>query len=140
MNIRVYSFVAATILLCGCKTAATGEDLSLARMLAGQSAKQGSELAKAVAEADAHPLGSQKNPVPVSMPVGERAYLGSLRCMQGSTPAFDRQGSGGAGPFGNIVDFYRVTCPGAEPLTVVMDMYHKDHVDTRAVPGFTLAP
>ena len=88
---------------------------------------------------DKHPLGSERNPVKVEMPQGERAYLDRLRCPDGSAPAYERQGSGGPAPDGDIVDFYAVTCPGAEPVTVVMDMYHRDRED-RPVPGFTIVP
>jgi len=84
-------------------------------------------------------LGSERNPVKVQMPQGERAYLDRLRCPDGSPPAYERQGSGGGASDGHIVDFYTVTCPGAEPVTVVMDMYHSDRED-RPVPGFTIVP
>ena len=95
--------------------------------------------ASAAAGKDKHPLGSERNPVKVEMPQGERAYLDRLRCPDGSAPAYERQGSGGPAPDGDIVDFYAVTCPGAEPVTVVMDMYHRDRED-RPVPGFTIVP
>lgn len=88
---------------------------------------------------DEHPLGSERNPVKVKMPQGERAYLDRLRCPDGSAPAYERRGSGGPARDGDIIDFYTVTCPGAEPVTVVMDMYHRDRED-RPVPGFTIVP
>jgi hypothetical protein len=88
---------------------------------------------------DKAPLGSEKNPVKVQMPQGERAYLDRLRCPDGSAPAYQRQGSGGPARDGDIIDYYTVTCAGAEPVTVVMDMYHSDRED-RPVPGFTIVP
>ena len=88
---------------------------------------------------DKHPLGSERNPVKVRMPPGERAYLDRLRCPDGSTPTYERQGSGGPARDGDIVDYYAVQCPGAEPVTVIMDMYHSDREDD-PVPGFTIVP
>src|SRR5690606_18827437 len=111
---------------------------SIARMLTGDSGLQGAALEKATAKANRHPLGSMENPVRVAMPQGERAYLARLRCPDGAAPRFERQGSGGDSPYGNIVDYYAVECAGAEPVTVIMDMYHRGHVETRAVPGFTI--
>jgi hypothetical protein len=96
------------------------------------------QLAAAVAEADKHPLGAKENPVRVSMPPGERRYLGNLRCPTGEAPGFSRLGSTGKGPFGNILDVYTVKCPAAEPVNVYMDMYHGDP-ERRPVPGFTIA-
>lgn len=116
-------------------------DDSLARMLRGESAMQGKELAKKIAEAEAFPLGSKENPVRVLMPVGERAYLARLRCSDGAVPEFRREGSFGDGPYGNILDRYALTCGGGEPksVQVYMDMYHVGHMEDRAVPGFTMA-
>jgi hypothetical protein len=96
-------------------------------------------LASPVAGKDEHQLGSERNPVKVRMPDGERAYLDRLRCPDGSPPAYERQGSGGPARDGDIVDYYAVTCPGAEPVTVIMDMYHSNREDD-PVPGFTIVP
>ena len=139
MSIRVLPMAVLAVALGGCATA-SGGDADLERMLAGQSAVHGARLDAAVAEAGRHPLGSMKNPVRVEMPAGERAYLARLRCADGAAPRYERRGSGGLGPYRNIVDFYEVTCAGAEPVEVVMDMYHAGHVEDRAVPGFTIAP
>jgi hypothetical protein len=97
------------------------------------------ELAKAVAEAEKHPLGSLKNPVRENMPKGQRAYLARLRCADGQAPAAQRRGNVGVGVFGFTVDLYDVTCPGKPPVEVHMDMYH-DGPENRPVPGFTIAP
>ncbi|WPZ03843.1 hypothetical protein T8S45_13590 [Blastomonas marina] len=85
----------------------------------------------------AETLGSETNPVRVQGPKGERAYLDRLRCADGSAPAYERRGSGSARGDGHIVDFYDVTCPGAEPVTIIMDMYHSGS-EARPVPGFTI--
>ena len=141
--IRVLSMAALALALGG-GAAASAQDqdvaAALGRMMAGRSAVEGAELDAALAKAKQHPLGSMDNPVRAAMPVGERAYLARLRCADGTAPAYERQGSGAAGPYGNIVDFYEVRCPGAAPARVVMDMYHAGYVEDRAVPGFTIAP
>jgi hypothetical protein len=103
----------------------------------GSPGLEGKALKKAIAAAEKSPLGSALNPVRVSLPAGERYYLGRLRCMDGAAPAFDRSGSVGEGPYGYILDLYAVTCPGKAPVQVYMDMYH-DQSEARPVPGFTV--
>ena len=98
----------------------------------------GKALEAAIAEAERFPLGSKENPVRENGPAGQRAYLARLRCADGTAPKFARAGNVGDGPFGYIVDLYRVTCAGAPPVDVHMDMYH-DGPETRPVPGFTIA-
>ncbi len=98
----------------------------------------GKKLEEIIAKAERHPLGSKKNPIRENMPQGEIAYLSRLRCADGKAPAFSRQGNVGQGPYGSIVDLYIVTCKGAKPVEVYMDMYH-DGPETRPVPGFTIA-
>ncbi|HEX8261704.1 MAG TPA: hypothetical protein VF547_02400 [Allosphingosinicella sp.] len=97
----------------------------------------GKKLAKAIAKAERSPLGSKANPVRENMPTGELAYLARLRCPDGSKPAAERQGNVGMGVYRNIVDLYRVTCAGAAPVEIYMDMYH-DGPELRPVPGFTI--
>lgn len=92
----------------------------------------------ASAEKTSGPLGSEKNPVRCEAPRGERAYLSRLRCSDGKPPVFSRAGSFGVGPYGNILDVYRVKCEDAEEARVFMDMYHQGHVEKEAVPGFTI--
>jgi hypothetical protein len=111
------------------------EMLDLMRAL-GAGGLTGAALDKAIVEADKSPLGSQANPVRVNMPPGERAYLSRLRCADDKAPAFERGGSTGVGPFGNIVDVYRVTCNDAPSVDIYLDMYFADN-ETRVVPGFT---
>jgi hypothetical protein len=83
-------------------------------------------------------LGTKTNPVRCEDPKGERQYLSRLRCSDGKCPEYSRIGSFGFGPYGNILDGYRVKCEGSEEVTVFMDMYHKGHVEKEAVPGFTI--
>jgi hypothetical protein len=98
------------------------------------------EMQQAITAAGAFPLGSRKNPVRVNMPAGERGYLARLRCSDGRTPEFDRTGSVGTGPFGNILDLYAVRCTGGTPAKsdVYMDMYFGDYVESQPVGGFTI--
>jgi hypothetical protein len=103
----------------------------------GSPGLEGAALQKAIADADKSPLGSEKNPIRVNLPAGERYYLGRLRCLDKATPAFNRSGSVGIGPYGYILDLYAVTCPGKAPVQVYMDMYH-DQPEARPVPGFTV--
>ena len=98
----------------------------------------GKKLAKAIAKAERSPLGSKANPVRENMPQGQLAYLRRLRCPDGTAPAAARRGNVGPGVYRNIVDLYDVTCPGAPPVEVYMDMYH-DGPELRPVPGFTMA-
>lgn len=101
---------------------------------------RGARLDAAIRKASAHPLGSKDNPVRVSMPLGQHAYLRRLRCSDGKAPRFERIGNFGPGVFGSIIDGYQVVCGGgAEPAEslIYMDMYHPDHDETAAPPGFT---
>ena len=142
MVLKRWPVTALALVLAGCATASNDDDdidAALALMMAGQSAVQGQDLDAALAEAARHPLGSEKNPVRAAMPAGQRAYLARLRCADGSAPRYERGGSLGLGPYGNIVDGYNVTCEGADPLWVVMDMYHAGYVEDRPLPGFTIA-
>lgn len=105
----------------------------------GMKTMSGKKLEKAIAKAERNPLGSKANPVRENMPTGQLAYLGRLRCPDGAKPAYTRDGNVGLGVYKNIVDAYSVTCPGAAPVKVYMDMYH-DGPENRPVPGFTIVP
>lgn len=120
--------------------ARTTEQDSLARMMAGGPMLDPPELAQAIAKASAFPLGSRDNPVRAERPEGQRAYLGSLRCADGRAPVFERAGNVGPGIYRSIVDSYMVDCGTAAPgrVEVQMDMYHPGHVETGALPGFTI--
>lgn len=97
------------------------------------------ELRALVAAADAHPLGTIENPVRVGGPQGERAYLARLRCPDGAAPRIGARREAGVGAFGSVVAAYELSCSGAEGR-ILFDMYHEEHVETRAPAGFTLAP
>ena len=126
-------------MLLGAQPVLAGDDDVLARMLRGESAMQGKELERAIAAAEASPLGSKANPVRVTSPQGQHRYLARLRCSDGKAPEFQRRGNVGPGPFGNIVDLYDVRCISGRPATseVYMDMYHGGFIEARPVPGFT---
>jgi hypothetical protein len=97
------------------------------------------EMRALVAAADAHPLGTRENPVRVGGPDGERAYLARLRCPDGAAPRIGARREAGTGAFGSVVAAYQVICGDAD-TPIVFDMYHEEHVETRAPAGFTLAP
>jgi hypothetical protein len=97
------------------------------------------ELRALVAAADAHPLGTIENPIRVGGPQGERAYLARLRCPDGAAPRIGARREAGIGAFGSIVAAYELSCAGADGR-LLFDMYHEEHVETRAPAGFTLAP
>lgn len=110
-------------------------------MLSGQSQMQGAQLEKAIEKAGKYPLGSFKNPVRASAPEGQRAYLQRLRCATGDAPQFERIGNFGPGIYDNIIDGYKVICPGDDTkYEVIMDMYHDGYVENRPVDGFTIVP
>jgi hypothetical protein len=96
------------------------------------------EMRRMIAAAEAHPLGTVQNPVRVAGPEGERAYLGRLRCANGSNAAIGPRSNAGVGAFGSMVAAYDVTC-GGERHRVVFDMYQEENVETRAPAGFSLA-
>ena len=97
------------------------------------------ELALAAAAASAHPLGTRENPIRVGGPEGARAYIARLRCADGSEPKVGERGSAGVGAFGSIVDLYPLDC-GAARTGLVMDIYHAEHEEDRAPPGFRIEP
>jgi hypothetical protein len=134
----------AAVLALGCAAAPAvaqhrpNEGRDMMRSL-GMHGLEGKKLEKAIAKAEANPLGSKANPVRENMPQGEYAYLHRLRCADGQAPAVARSGNVGTGIYGNIVDLFQVTCAGAKPVEVYMDMYH-DGPELRPIPGFTIAP
>lgn len=131
--------VAAAMLAVG-PAEAKPEVNAMARMMAslGGGGKTGGKLEKAIAKAAAHPLGSEKNPVRANMVQGQHDYLSRLRCGDGQAPSFQRAGNIGLGVYGYIVDKYLVSCARAEPVSVIIDMYHV-HTEQQPVPGFTMA-
>jgi hypothetical protein len=97
-------------------------------------------LARAVAEASVHPLGSLSNPVRVGGPEGARAYLARLRCSDNSAPQVGPRSDGGVGAYGSVVSRYTLDCGrGAPPPgEIMLDIYHQEHVETRAPAGFAI--
>ena len=100
------------------------------------------ELERQVAEAARHPLGTNANPVRVGGPEGERAYIARLRCSDGTLPKIGTRSSAGVGAFGTITDVYPLDCGAAGPgkFSLVMDMYHEEHRESRAPAGFSITP
>jgi hypothetical protein len=107
-----------------------------AEMRAGSPEQEIEQLAAAAA---AHPLGTAENPVRVGGPEGEHAYLGHLRCPDGSQPRVGARSEAGTGAYGSVVGAYEVSCGGAT-ARIVFDMYHEEHVETRAPAGFSYVP
>ena len=97
------------------------------------------EMRALIAAADAHPLGTVENPVRVGGPVGEHAYLGRLRCADGATPRIGARREAGVGAFGSVVAAYELSC-GTTAARIVFDMYHEEHVESRAPAGFSILP
>jgi hypothetical protein len=120
--------------------AQVSDEQMLQRMLSGGPLMDEADLAKAVQKAAAQPLGSRANPVRTHGPRGQHAYLNRLRCSDGAPPRWSRSGNLGPGPYTSIIDNYVVDCGAAAPgkVQVAMDMYHPDHVEQQAVPGFTM--
>lgn len=97
------------------------------------------EIDALAAAAAAHPLGTAENPVRVGGPEGEHAYLGHLRCADGSQPRIGARSEAGVGAYGSLVGAYEASCGGVA-ARIVFDMYHAEHVETRAPAGFRYAP
>lgn len=95
-----------------------------------------------IAAAATHPLGSLANPVRVGGPEGERAYLARLRCGDGSRPKLGARSDGGIGAFGSVVSLYPLDCGAAAPgrTSLMLDIYHEEHRENRAPPGFAIDP
>lgn len=97
-------------------------------------------LQQAITAANAHPLGTAANPVRVAGPEGAQAYVGRLRCSDGSAAKIGTRRDGGVGAYGSIVQLYPVDCGAAAPgkVDLVVDIYHEENVETRAPAGFRL--
>lgn len=98
------------------------------------------EAERIAAAAAAHPLGSLENPVRVGGPEGARAYLARLRCADGSRPRVGARSTGGIGAYGTLTERYPLDCGAAAPgrVDLAFDLYHEEHVETRAPAGFAL--
>ncbi len=100
------------------------------------------DVARAVERARGRPLGTAANPVRVSGPDGEHAYIRRLRCADGNAPRVGERHNVGVGAFGTIVDVWPLNCGDSAPgrFELIMDMYHDDYDETQAPAGFTLVP
>lgn len=114
----------------------TSPEAMVARMDPGSPEE---EMSRLIAAADAHPLGTQENPVRVAGPEGEHAYLARLHCPDGAAARIGARHMAGVGPYGSVVGAYDVACAGGQSR-IVFDMYQEEHQETRAPAGFTLAP
>jgi hypothetical protein len=65
-----------------------------------------------------------------------------LRCAGGARPSIGRSRSGGVGAYGTITDLFPLDCGAAAPgrYDLVMDMYHEEHREAAAPPGFAIDP
>ena len=110
-------------------------------MLSGlDAALGGGENDPAIVAAQAHPLGSADNPVRVGGPEGASNYVARLRCGDGNRPQVGGPTEGGVGAFGSVVQRFALQCPGAASSDVLVDIYHEEHLEDRAPPGFTIIP
>lgn len=98
------------------------------------------EMARAIAAADAYPLGTVQNPIRVAGPNGARAYLARLRCTDGTAPKIGGETPGAIGAFGTLTTLFPVTCGSGPGAPLAFDFYQEEYRETRAAPGFSLAP
>ena len=119
-----------------------GDRTTSPEQMLAQMGEADSDYDQIVAEASKHPLGSAANPVRVGGPQGQRAYLARLRCAGGVRPAIGQRRSGGIGAFGTVVELFPLDCGASAPgrYDLVMDMYHEEHRELTAPPGFTIDP
>jgi hypothetical protein len=96
------------------------------------------ELARTIAAAAAHPLGTSRNPVRVGGPEGARLYLANLRCGDGKPPRIGTAKEGGVGAYGSILRLYPLDCGASAPgrTDLLVDIYHEGNAETRAPAGF----
>ena len=100
------------------------------------------EAEQIAAAAAAHPLGTAQNPVRVGGPEGARAYIGRLRCADGSRPQVGPRSTSGVGAYGTLTERYPLDCGGSAPgrVALAFDFYHQEHVENRPAAGFAIVP
>lgn len=100
------------------------------------------EIARTIAAANAHPLGTAANPIRVGGPEGARAYLATLRCADGRSPKIGAIREGGVGAFGSVLQLYPLDCGAAAPgrIELNVDHYLEEHAETRPPAGFRVQP
>jgi hypothetical protein len=126
--------LAATVILSGCGSPAPREasDADLAALTEALSYhRQVPDVALS------GELGSPGNPVRTNGVLGQREYLSRLRCRNGLPPMFERIGQAGIGPYGKVLDAYRLECEREEPRTVYLDLYHCVE-EQRAINGYDI--
>lgn len=111
-------------------------------LAAAGSGNSDEEIARAIAAADAHPLGTEANPIRVGGPEGARAYLATLRCADGRAPKVGSAREGGVGAFGSVLLLYPLDCGAAAPgrVDLNVDHYQEEHPERRAPAGFRVQP
>ena len=111
-------------------------------LAAAGSGNSDEEIERAIAAANAHPLGTAANPIRVGGPEGARAYLATLRCADGKSPRIGAAREGGVGAFGSVLQLYPIDCGGAAPgrLELNVDHYQEEHSESRAPAGFSVQP
>ena len=97
------------------------------------------EIARAISAAEAHPLGTMQNPIRVAGPRGVQDYIARLRCSDGSKPKAGPDREGGVDAFGSVATIVPLSCGVAAAQSVAFDLYQEGHVETRPLPGFTIA-
>lgn len=129
--------------LCGCAIAGAKGRLANAISNTALLPSPSSAPNSAYASLDSHhsyPLGSAKNPVKVHGQRGEYEYVSRLICSNGElVSAYIRIASGGPGPYGSLMDIYRVICDtnqGAIDYLIYFDKSHPDNSETQAVANF----
>ena len=67
---------------------------------------------------------TKEAPIEVCMPPGQRAWLATVSCKDGTRPTSAQRGGsvGAGGSCGSIIDLYEVVCP-EKTYEVYMDMY-----------------
>ena len=98
------------------------------------------EMTKAIAAANAYPLGTLQNPIRVAGPDGARTYLARLRCADGSTPTAGRETPGSTDAYGTLTTIIPITCGSGPAAPLVFVFYQEEYRETRPAPGFSLAP
>lgn len=85
-------------------------------------------------------LGSHANPVRADTFLGEFEYLTRLQCPDGTKPHFRRLPLRAKGPYGHMVNGYRVRCIYLNrEVKVYLDPFHPRYVERDPVPGFSFS-
>lgn len=77
------------------------------------------------------------NPIPVNTIMGNMAYLGKLRTLDGKKVHYERFGSTGAPNIENPIDIYEISVDGQKITTLYISPYNKKNSE-RPPKGFKL--